>query len=69
MFDKQMNDFNKPLDFEALPELPLSPEKREELQFEQSIMFKMGFMRGVPQSLKEQRYAAINALLDEDARH
>ena len=37
-----MNDFSKPLDFEALPDLPLSPKQREELQFEQSIMFKMG---------------------------
>jgi len=55
--------------FAPLPPLPLSPEQREALHFEQSIMFKMGFMRGVSQSLKEQRYAAINALLDEDARH
>lgn len=54
--------------FVPLPPLPLSPEQREALHFEQSIMFKMGFMRGVSQSLKEQRYAAINALLDEDAR-
>lgn len=53
--------------FAPLPPLPLSPEQREALRFEQSIMFKMGFMCGVPQSLKVQRYAAINALLDEDA--
>jgi len=53
--------------FVPLPSLPLSPEQREALQFEKSIMFKMGFMCGVSQSLKEQRYAAINALLDEDA--
>lgn len=53
--------------FVPLPSLPLSPEQREALRFEQSIMFKMGFMCGVPQSLKEQRYAAINALLNEDA--
>ena len=63
-----MNDFSKPLEFEALPDLPLSPEQREALLFEKSIMFKMGFMCGVPKSLKEQRYAAIKALLDEDAR-
>jgi hypothetical protein len=55
--------------FVPLPSLPLSPEQREALRFEQSIMFKMGFMCGVPQSVKEKRYAAIKALLNEDARY
>jgi len=63
------NDDQLTPSFAPLPPLPLSTEQREALHFEQSIMFKMGFMRGVSQSLKEQRYAAINALLDEDARH
>ena len=55
-------------EFDPLPQLPLTPEQREGLQFEQSILFKLTYRQEVSKAAKEARNAAISELLDADAR-